>query len=61
MRYIIQEPLHMTVYIILMKRKYRWIFKQAKQWRYNGEFAQPLLQWKSKKFYIFWVYVCSHM
>jgi pyruvate-formate lyase-activating enzyme len=24
-----------------------------------GTFVQPLLQWKSNKYYIFWVYVCS--
>jgi hypothetical protein len=24
-----------------------------------GAFLQPLLQWKSNKYYLFWVYVCS--
>ena len=24
-----------------------------------GAFVSPLLQWKTNKYYIFWVYVCS--
>jgi len=26
---------------------------------HTGAFVKPMLQWKSNKYYIFWVYVCS--
>jgi len=47
-------PLCVITYLLLGNITVQWTYKS--QW---GAFTWPLLPWKSSKYYIFWVCVCS--